>query len=192
MNKKKQRHQSHNFLSYDIKIHLTISAILHLVLILFSEVQDRYLDVKYTDIDYTIFTDGAKFMLQNGSPFERDTYRYTPILAWMMIPNLTWFSQFGKILFSSFDLLSGWLIYSILPKSVDRKLYSLIWIYNPLNLIISTRGSAESVICTLVILVIYFLKRKQNLFAGLFYGFVIHFKIYPVIYIFTFYLSNLN
>lgn len=187
---KKKYSRCSTFLSYNIKTHLFLSSLLHGLLICVSEIQDTYLDVKYTDIDYTIFTDGAQHMLQGGSPFERDTYRYTPLMAWMMIPNLIWFPQFGKVLFSIFDLISGWLIYSILPSNTNRKLYSLLWIYNPLSLIISTRGSAESIICTLVIVVIYFFKQKQYLFSGLCYGLVIHLKIYPVIYVFTFYLGK--
>jgi len=164
--------------------------VVHLLLIAFSEVQDRLLQVKFTDIDYVIFTDGARFVLNGGSPFDRETYRYTPLLAWIMTPNIFAFPQFGKLLFSAFDILTGWLLYSMLPPNVNRKLCALIWLYNPLALIIRTRGSSESIICTLVILTIYFLIKKQYLISGLVYGFVIHFKIYPVIYMPSFYLGK--
>lgn len=33
--------------------------ILRLALILYAEVQDKYFNLKYTDIDYSVYTDGA-------------------------------------------------------------------------------------------------------------------------------------
>ena len=36
---------------------------------------DNYTDMTLTDIDYRVVTDGAKYVLQGGSPFERHTYR---------------------------------------------------------------------------------------------------------------------
>ncbi|KAJ6217564.1 hypothetical protein RDWZM_008721 [Blomia tropicalis] len=180
------------FLKKKIGFHLRFSSFIHIFLIIFCEIQDRILDVKYTDIDYVIFTDGARFTLDGGSPFDRETYRYTPLLAWIMTPNIIAFPQFGKILFSALDILTGWMLYRMLPSSVDRKLFSLIWLYNPLTLIISTRGSSESIICSLVILALYLFSKKQYLIAGLVYGFVIHFKIYPVIYAPSLYLVISN
>lgn len=173
-----------------ITFHLITSFCLHLLLIWFGEIQDQWLDVRFTDIDYNVFTDGAQHVLQGGSPFERDTYRYTPFLAWLMVPNLTWFPQFGKILFSLFDVLGGYVIYSILSPNVDRQLCSLLWLYNPFIAIISTRGSCESLICTLVIATIFLISKKYHSYAGLLYGLVIHFKIYPIIYALSFFLGK--
>ncbi len=48
--------------------------------------QDKNLQVKYTDVDYWVFSDAAIAMKNGLSPFIRSTYRYTPALAAMLIP----------------------------------------------------------------------------------------------------------
>lgn len=54
---------------------------------LYSAYQDYYANLKYTDLDYSVYTDAAKYVLEGGTPYDRHTFRYTPILAYMMIPN---------------------------------------------------------------------------------------------------------
>jgi phosphatidylinositol glycan class M len=61
-----------------------------------------------------VFTDAAKYVLDGSSPYERATYRYTPLLAYMMLPNLTWFRAFGKVLFVLCDLIAGFLIHRLM------------------------------------------------------------------------------
>jgi GPI mannosyltransferase 1 subunit M len=58
-----------------------------LLLIAWGEWQDRIAFVRYTDVDYDVLTDGAVLMFNGKSPFDRATYRYTPLLALLMIPN---------------------------------------------------------------------------------------------------------
>jgi len=60
--------------------------ILRMGLLLFGDIQDYYAKVKYTDLDYAVYTDAAKYVLQGKSPYDRHTYRYTPLLAYLMIP----------------------------------------------------------------------------------------------------------
>lgn len=53
---------------------------LRLLLLGAGELQDRWLRVKYTDVDYDVYSDAAREVATGRSPFERTTYRYTPAL----------------------------------------------------------------------------------------------------------------
>ena len=74
--------------------------------------QDSMSEVKFTDVDYRVLTDAARHIYKDGSPYDRHTYRYTPLLAWMLIPNVNVSPLFGKFLFCGFDIIAGHLIYS--------------------------------------------------------------------------------
>jgi len=145
--------------------------------------------MKYTDIDYYVFTDAARFLAQGKSPYARDTYRYTPLLAWFIYPtvwNGVWFS-FGKVLFAIGDIIAGWLMYLILRSSggmsVERALkFSSIWLLNPMVATISTRGSSEGLLGVMVSALLWAVLEKRIRLAGILLGLGVHFKIYPFIY----------
>lgn len=129
---------------------------------------------------------------QGQSPYERPTYRYTPILAWLLQPNIWWSPVFGKILFSIFDTLTGLLIFTVLcQQNIERRtalICSCLWLFNPLPATVSSRGNAESIISFLVLLTIDLLTRQHVFCAAVVYAFSVHFKIYPITYSLPIYL----
>lgn len=88
---------------------LLLSALVVRVLLLYwADWQDQNWAVHYTDIDYDVVTDGARAIAAGGSPYDRATYRYTPLLAWLALPNLWLRVPFLKIIYSAGDLVAAW------------------------------------------------------------------------------------
>lgn len=146
--------------------------------------------MKYTDIDYYVFTDAVRYISRGQSPYARDTYRYTPFLAWLIYPTVWsgpfWFS-FGKILFAVGDVAAGWMMFRILKeyKKMDNERalrFASIWLLNPMVATISTRGSSEGLLGVFVTALLWAVLAKRILLAGFLLGFAVHFKIYPFIY----------
>ncbi|KAF9053902.1 glycosyltransferase family 50 protein [Hymenopellis radicata] len=112
---------------------ILVSVVIRVVLILYSEWHDARSLVKYTDIDYRVFSDAAAYLLHPGPgaanhaqgplkdwlgidlpPYTRETYRYTPLLALLLAPNEWLHPSFGKYLFAACDIVNGILIYQLL------------------------------------------------------------------------------
>lgn len=174
---------------------IVLSLLIRIGFFLFGLYQDKYMTVKYTDIDYVVFSDAANYVYEGYSPYSRETYRYTPLLAWMLIPNC-WggqWSNFGKYIFMISDLITGIIILKLLSgiSIAGKKLstnkvimLSSIWLLNPMVITISTRGSSESVLTVMIMLSLYYLINKKSIIAsGFWLGLSIHFKLYPVIYL---------
>jgi phosphatidylinositol glycan class M len=169
----------------------TIASLLRLTLLLYGLHQDASSAIKYTDIDYLVFTDASRFVSRGQSPYARDTYRYTPLLAWLLLPTAyqpqtLWFS-FGKVVFALADLLAGWLILSVLRR--DRAMsetragaFAALWLWNPMVATISTRGSSEGLLGVLTIALLWAVERRRLSLAAVLLGLGVHFKIYPFIY----------
>ncbi|KAF8586547.1 glycosyltransferase family 50 protein [Ramaria rubella] len=190
---------------------LIFSALIRGGLVLYSEYHDAHLVVKYTDVDYRVFTDAARFLLHPtqdggrqaqgklgvnvGDPYLRETYRYTPLLALLMTPNLFLRPSFGKLIFSLCDLLVGIMLYNIFcdfppvrsttMQDIRRQAtfwVSSLWLLNPLVFTISTRGSSESVLGLLVVGTLYLVMKGRGPLAALLFGLSVHWKIYPIVY----------
>ena len=168
-----------------MKRSLALGISLRAALLIISLVLDTY-HVKFTDVDYLVFTDAATFVANGESPYNRATYRYTPLLAYLLLGNF-WFTYFGKLLFIIFDLLIGGLMEI---QGVDPSL----WLYNPLIAIISVRGNAESFVSLIILSFLYLMKQNHFKFAAFIFGLACHVKIYPIIYAPTLlaYMNNAN
>ncbi|CAF3336480.1 unnamed protein product [Rotaria socialis] len=166
-------------------VHASVSLILHILLIVYGDFHDKQFaddGPLYTDVDYRVVTDAAKYVLQNESPYRRTTYRYTPILAYLVTPNLFLHEYWGKLLFSICNVFVGLLIGWILP--INQQKYALLWFYNPMSAVLATRGSYESMVAALVLAMLYNAKQsnERTWITGILLALATHFKIYPVIY----------
>lgn len=156
----------------------------------------------YTDIDYLVFTDAARFVAAGRSPYARATYRYTPLLAWLLLPaTRPGCFAFGKLLFAAADLAAAGLIYRILRGGRARSTtaagpsaavgnmdpssaaaYACIWLLNPIVAGVSTRGSSEGLVVVVVLALLWAALRRRVALAGALLGLGVHFKIYPFVY----------
>jgi phosphatidylinositol glycan class M len=157
--------------------------------------------VAYTDVDYHVFSDAANYIRNGESPYRRHTYRYTPFLA-LILAKVN-----GRYLFCLADALCGKLILHLQMKMQQKKQQQtvpqhplpsptlascLMWMYNPLVINICTRGSAESFIVLLPVLLTVAVAQSdlpfnsKSLLAGVLHGVAVHAKVYPVIYTLTF------
>lgn len=144
--------------------------------------------MKYTDIDYMIVMDGARSMVNGGSPFERATYRYTPLLAAIVLPAVLIANPIGKLIFALSDIGAAHYCYKIMRTyATERssKLMTCVFIlFNPVVINVSTRGSSDMLLTFLCMAVIVKFNEHKYGTAGAILGFATHFKLYPIIYVF--------
>jgi GPI mannosyltransferase 1 subunit M len=184
------------------------SLAIRLVLIAWCEIQDKYFEVNYTDIDYIVFTDAARYISKGLSPFERATYRYSPLLAYALLPNIYVHQCFGKVmhalhglgrpvawrlnssvvqvLFAFLDVIAAVALSSLVQQYGLSRRHSTwaaaAWLLNPFTATISTRGSCDVIVIVMMLSVLWLLNKRQLLAAGALYGLAVHFRLYPIIY----------
>ncbi|WWD16022.1 hypothetical protein CI109_100447 [Kwoniella shandongensis] len=184
--------------------HLLIpSFFIHLLLLIYAEHVDshpeRYGGLRYTDVDWRVVSDGARLIFHPqkgqeakgwlvnrlgwniGDPYERATFRYTPLLPLFLSPTLL-HPLLGKLLLALTSLSIPPLLLTPSSPATFWPTH-LLWTLNPFVLNITTRGSPEAIICLLVVLVIYSLQRKRDTWAGVALGLAVSWKLYPFIYV---------
>lgn len=163
-----------------------IGLLVRAALLVYGEWQDSHFTVKFTDVDYHVFSDASKHVLEGNSPFLRPTYRYTPLLSILLTLNHLLFYSFGKVLFVCCDLCVALLIQQILAlRGVGKweKTFSVsLWLFNPLTATVSSRGNAESILAVLVLLTLYLIMCRRVYASAVVLGLAIHMKVFPVIY----------
>ena len=165
---------------------LLAGAALRVFLLALGEALDS-VGLRYTDIDYGVVVDGARAAAAGGSPFDRATYRYSPLLALAAAPALV-VPWAGKAVFAAADLAGAALVAHLLaarglPASRAAAFAAALALH-PFVANVSTRGNSDALACALVLAVLACLlggRRRVDAAAALL-GLAMHMRIYPVIY----------
>jgi len=139
--------------------------------------------------DYWIFTDAAKYVYLKGeSPYNRATYRYTPLVAYIMAPNIYIHFEFMRYFFllvcMFFCMYRAYICLLEVSGGYNKSKAALmlfnIWLITQGHLCF--RGSIDIIPSILFYELIIRLKRGQYDFAAILYGLLTHIRIYPIIY----------
>lgn len=169
---------------------LAIAAFLiRIVFIVYSVAHDSLFALPYTDVDYMVVSDGARHMFEGRSPFDRETYRYTPLLALVFLPNAVLGAWWGKVVLALCDVVAGYFVIKALTSAKTERqqqqakllVSTFIW-FNPVVINVSTRGNSDIIIAMLTLGCVAAFSQQRYWVAGLFLGFAVHMKIYPIIY----------
>ena len=166
---------------------LLAGAALRIFLIVLGEVLDNA-GLRYTDIDYGVVVDGARAAAAGGSPFDRATYRYSPLLALAAAPALA-VPWAGKAIFAAADLVGAALVARLIAargmSASQAAACAAALALHPFVANVSTRGNSDALACALVLAVLACLLGGRRLVdaAAALLGLAVHMRIYPVIYV---------
>lgn len=173
-----------------------LAVFIRVFLLFFGSWQDDHFEVKYTDVDYFVITDAAKYVAAGMSPYDRPTYRYTPLLSYLFLGNIYLFRSFVKLVLLVVDILVALLILVLFEKlkahgyfaheKVKSTAYVFLWLLNPFVINVSSRGNIDSLMSLLVLLCLLFMLTDEIGKSAFCFGLSVHMKIYPLIYLFAF------
>jgi phosphatidylinositol glycan class M len=174
---------------------LALAVLLRALLLTWGFIQDQYFLVPYTDIDYSVFWDAARAVSSGYSPYQRATYRYTPLVAWILAPFAalgTRAQPLGKVIWCLADIACGNIALDLGKFNLGQGRrwtvnHTLRWVtwgwwLNPFVANMSTRGSAESLICLTTLAVPWLLQKNKVILSSIVFGAAVHLKLYPIIY----------
>lgn len=157
-------------------------------------------------------TDGMHILLQaetGSSPYERATFRYTPLLPLLLSPALV-HPLFGKLALSLISLTVPFVLLAGTKQTGTQGAAArggrsslfwpvhLLWTLNPFVLNITTRGSPEAIIVLLVVALVACLREvptqsgrravnqssvNREAAAAVLLALAVSYKIYPAVYI---------
>ncbi len=149
-----------------VAIGLVLRIVPIIILSFYENIYDQQMSL--TDIDYKVYSDATLY----ASPYDRHTYRYSPLLSYLMIFNYTVHESIGKIIFALFDVVAViflWLIISRHNNQNFKKtslanadLIAKLYCYNPLFIYLTVRGSCESISMALMYAFWYFWFGEQS------------------------------
>ena len=71
--------------------------------------------------------------MQGGSPFQRATYRYSPLVAWPLLLDLKTGLPVAKLVFCVMDVLLGNAIGDLASHRGASSHVRLLWLFNPIS-----------------------------------------------------------
>lgn len=156
-------------------------------LIAYGAWQDARMQVRYTDVDFDVLTDAAGLVSRGASPYGRATYRYTPLLAALLAPGhlLGVPGLFGKALFCALDVVAATLLGFVGANEGNGGFSAgaaAAWLLNPFVVNISTRGSHEAVVCSLLAGCLWALRSRRVGVLAVCLGAAVHVRLFPVIF----------
>lgn len=193
---------------------LTLSLVIQLGLLVYAAHVDANPvgGLKYTDVDWRVVYDGIVHTahprdgaraqgwlacklqpyIAIGSPYERATFRYTPLLVLVLSPALV-SPILGRLVLVGLTLA---LPPVLLSSGSDFWTTTALWTLNPIVLNITTRGSPEALACLLTAALVVALRnaglglafpkadsRRWQDAAAVLLALSASYKIYPVIYV---------